>query len=176
MTTLCVCLHPFFVLKHLHTPHSAHMHIHIHALEPILRIHWIMENTGNDKRPFTFHPYLGITQWFVATGEGGTAGRTSFIFFWDWKSHSVEICYELAWETRAPPPSLSLCGWQMDWVCICVSLVSFGDFGYFLFFVHSCIHGHLSSECLWYIPDGGCGRWGMGRLSAPCKLVFLFGW
>jgi hypothetical protein len=28
---------------------------------------------------------------------------------------------------------------------------------YFLFFVHSCIHGHLSSDCLWYIPDGGWG-------------------
>jgi len=39
-------------------------------------------------------------------------------------------------------------------------LGSFGDFGYFLFFVHSCIHGHLSSDCLWYILDGGCRRWG----------------
>jgi hypothetical protein len=44
---------------------------------------------------------LGIAQWFVAAREGGTAGRTSFIFFWVWKSHSVEFCYDLAWEQRA---------------------------------------------------------------------------
>ena len=129
MTTLCVCLHPFFVLKHLHTPHSAHMHIHIHVLEPILCIHWITENTCDDKRPFTFHPYLGITQWLVITREGGTAGRTSFIFFWVWKSHSVEFCYKLAWKTRSfspPPVADRWTGYVFVWAWFLL-----GDFGYF---------------------------------------------
>ena len=50
---------------------------------------------------------------------------------------------------------------------------------YFLFFVHFCIKGRLSIDRLWYIHDWGCGRQGMGGLSAPCQLVFFssfFGW
>ena len=43
-----------------------------------------------------------------------------------------------------------------------------GTLFYLLFFVHFCIHGHLSIDCLWYVHDGGCGRQGMGGLSAPC--------
>ena len=38
---------------------------------------------------------------------------------------------------------------------------------YFLFFVHSDTHGHLSSGCPWLMPDWGSGSWGMGRLTAP---------
>jgi hypothetical protein len=30
--------------------------------EPILWIHQLKENLGDDKSPFTFHPNLGITQ------------------------------------------------------------------------------------------------------------------
>ena len=177
MTTLCVCACILSLYSNIFTHHT--LYTRTFTSMPLSRY---CAHTGSRKtmlmiRPFTFHPYLGITQWFVATGEGGTAGRRGFIFFWVWKSHSVKFCYELAWRWEPSLSlSLSLCGWQMDWVWICVSWVSFGDFGYFLFFVYSCTHGHLSSDCLWYIPDGGCGRWGMGRLSAPCKLVFLFGW
>jgi hypothetical protein len=78
---------------------------------------------------------LGIAWWFVATKEVGRAGRMRFIFFWVWNSHSVQFFYKMPWETRAF--SLSLWGWQVDQVCMCVSLVSSGHLGYFLFFVHS---------------------------------------
>ena len=57
-----------------------------------------------------------------------------------------------------------------------------GTLVYFLFFVHLCIYGRLSSNCLWYINDGGCGSWGMGDGQAVCSqltsffVLFLFVW
>jgi hypothetical protein len=50
------------------------------------------------------------------------------------------------------------------WFCV-------GTLVYFLFFVHFCIHGHLSSDCLWYINDGECGLVGC---LLPVNLVFVF--
>ena len=44
--------------------------IHDHG-EPNLWIHRLKDNPNGDKSPFTFHSYLGITRWLVATGKRG---------------------------------------------------------------------------------------------------------
>jgi len=48
--------------------------------EPILWIHQLKENPGDDKSPFTFHSNLGITRWFVATGEVRESWKEEFHF------------------------------------------------------------------------------------------------
>jgi hypothetical protein len=154
MTTLCVCLHPFFVLKHLHTPHSAHMHIHIHALEPILCIQWIMENTGDDKRPFTsILIWASLSDLSLPGKEGQLEGQVSYSFGTGRVILSRSVTSWLG--RQEPPPPLSL--WLTDGLGMYLCELDFFWGLYFLFFVHYCIHGHLFSECLWYTPDGGWG-------------------
>jgi len=59
-------------------------------------------------------------------------------------------------------------------VCICISLVSFRTWVYCIFFVYGCIHGRLSSNFLWLIPDLGCGSWKDGEVVYSLVASFLF--
>jgi len=107
-----VCLHPFFVLKHLHAPHSAH--IHIHALELILCIHWIKENNGDDK---TFHfPSLFGHHSVIRRYQGrGDSWKDEFHFLLGLEESFCRVLLRAGLETRAftlSSPSLSL--WLTD--------------------------------------------------------------
>jgi hypothetical protein len=69
---------------------------------------------------------LGITRWFVATGEGRESQKEEFHFLLGLVEsfRSFLVRYDWAWEMTAFPLSPSFCGWQAVQVCICDSLVS----------------------------------------------------
>jgi len=110
---MCVCLHPFFVLKHLHTPQFAHTHIHIHALQPILCIHWIKENNGDDK---TFHfPSLFGHRSVICCYRGrGDSWKNGFHFPLGLEESFCQVLLRAGLETRAFSLSLSLSLWLTD--------------------------------------------------------------
>jgi hypothetical protein len=160
MTTLCVCACILSLYSNIFTHHT--LYTRTFTSMPLSRY---CAHTGSRKtmlmiRPFTFHPYLGITQWFVATGEGGTAGRTGFIFFWVWKSHSVKFCYELAWRRE---PSLSLfvadrwTGYGFVWAGFLLgTLVIFYSL-YILAHMATCLAIVFGTSLMGDVGDGGWG-------------------
>ena len=148
--------------------------------------HWLLlswswgyissRKSSDDKSPFTFHPYVGITWQFTATREGAGVGRMSSVFLSGWKecSQSSVLLRASLGDDSLFSLSPSLCGSQAVRVCICIILVSFRTWVYCIFFVYCCIHGCLSSDFLWLIPDLGCGSWRDGEAVCPLVTSFLF--
>ena len=136
----------------------------------------LKDNPVGAESPFTFHPYLGIAQWLVATGkEGELVEWVSFQF----GGLENSFCWRILLQAGSEDVSLlslSLSLWLDRRPVYVFVLVWFllGALVYFIFFVHFGIHSRLSNDCLWYVCDGGYESWELGRWGGSLLPVNWF--